>query len=64
MACKQKNLILSVKHRSGAVMIWGFLAASRPGHLVVTVLTVKSSIYQGSLEANERTSLASFLLNF
>lgn len=37
------------------VMVWGYLAASRLGHLSITDSTINSSLYQRVLEGSVRT---------
>ena len=54
-AFDQKSLIPTVKH-GGNVMVYGCLAASGPGQLAITELTMNSLSYQRVLEENVRPS--------
>lgn len=47
--CK-KNLIPTVKHDSGVVMIWVCPVDTCPGHLAVSESTMNSSVYQNILD--------------
>ena len=45
-AFEQKNLIPTVKHGGGSVMVWGCFAASGPGRLAIIDTTMNSALYQ------------------
>ncbi len=47
-----KNLIPTVKHGGGSVMVWGYFAASGAGRLAIIEGTVNSALYQRILQEN------------
>ena len=49
---QKKNVIPTVKHGGGSVMVWGCLAASGPGGFAVTDGTMNSALYQKILKEN------------
>ncbi|KAF7640693.1 hypothetical protein LDENG_00022540, partial [Lucifuga dentata] len=56
-AFQKKNIIPTVKHGGGSVMVWGCFAASGPGRLAVIDGTMNSAIYQEILKENVRPSV-------
>ena len=55
-AFNQKNLVPTVKHGGGSIMVWGCFAASGPGQLEVLEGTMDSAYYQGILDRNIKQS--------
>ena len=53
----KKNIIPTVKHGGGSVMVWGCFAASGPGRLAVIDGTMNSALYQKILKENVRPSV-------
>ncbi|KAF7645836.1 hypothetical protein LDENG_00197530 [Lucifuga dentata] len=53
-AFQKKNIILTVKHGGGSVMVWGCFAASGPGRLAIIDGTMNSALYQKILKENVR----------
>lgn len=49
---KEKHLIPTVKHSDGQVMVQASFAATAPGYLAVTEVTMNSSVHQRILEGN------------
>lgn len=62
-AFDHKNLIPTVKHGGGNIMVWGSFAASGPGQLTIIESTMNSSLYQRVLEDNVRPSVGKLKLN-
>ncbi|XP_075444851.1 uncharacterized protein LOC142488342 isoform X3 [Ascaphus truei] len=60
---EQKNLIPTVKHGDGSVMVWGCFAASGPGRLAIIDTTMNSALYQKILEENVGPSVCELKLN-
>ena len=56
-AFHSKNLIPTVKHGGGSVMVWGCFAASGPGRLAIIEGTMNSALYQRILQENVRLSV-------
>ena len=56
-AFHKKNIIPTVKHGGGSVMVWGCFAASGPGRLAVIDGTMNSALYQKILKENVRPSV-------
>ncbi len=56
-AFQLKNLIPSVKHGGGSIMVWACFAASWPGQPAITDGTMNSELYQQILKENVRTSV-------
>ncbi|KAF7643297.1 hypothetical protein LDENG_00242120, partial [Lucifuga dentata] len=56
-AFQKKNIIPTVKHGGGSVMVWGCFAASGPGRLAVIDGTMNSALYQKILKENVRPSV-------
>uniref|UniRef100_A0A8C4TBF5 Transposase n=1 Tax=Erpetoichthys calabaricus TaxID=27687 RepID=A0A8C4TBF5_ERPCA len=54
---QHKNLMPSVKHGGGSVMVWACFAASGPGQLAFIDGTMNSELYQRILKENVRTSV-------
>uniref|UniRef100_A0A803J4T6 Uncharacterized protein n=1 Tax=Xenopus tropicalis TaxID=8364 RepID=A0A803J4T6_XENTR len=52
---QHKNLILSVKHGGGSVLVWAFFVASGPGRLAINDGTMNSELYQRILKENVKT---------
>ncbi len=52
-----KNLIPSVKHGGGSIMVWAFFAASWPGQPAITDGTMNSELFQQIIKENIRTSV-------
>ncbi len=48
----KKNIIPTVKHGGGSVMVWGCFAASEPGRLAIIDGTMNSALYQKILKEN------------
>ncbi len=53
-AFHKKNIIPTVKHGGGSVMVWGCFAASGPGWLAIIDGTMNSALYQKILTENVR----------
>lgn len=49
-AFDKKNITPTVNHGGSSVMVWGRVAASGPGRLVVTDGTMNSALYQKVLK--------------
>uniref|UniRef100_A0A9J8AH52 Transposase Tc1-like domain-containing protein n=1 Tax=Cyprinus carpio carpio TaxID=630221 RepID=A0A9J8AH52_CYPCA len=58
----KKNIIPTVKHGGGSVMVWGCFAASGPGRLVISDGTMNSALYQKILKKNVRLSVCDLKL--
>ncbi len=58
----KKNIILTVKHGGGSVMVWGCFAASGPGWLAIIDGTMNSALYQKILKENVRPSVCDLKL--
>lgn len=56
-AFQKKNIIPTVKHGGGSVMVLGCFAASGPGRLAVIDGTMNSALYQKILKENVRPSV-------
>ncbi len=56
-AFQLKNLIPSVKHGGGSIMVWACFAASWPGQPAIIDGTMNSELYQQILKENVRTSV-------
>ncbi len=56
-AFHKKNIIPTVKHGGGSVMVWGCFAASGPGRLAIIDGTMNSALYQKTLKENVRPSV-------
>ncbi|KAF7645375.1 hypothetical protein LDENG_00205850 [Lucifuga dentata] len=54
---QHQNLISSVKHGGGRIMVWACLAASGPGPLAIIDGTMNSQLYQQILQENVRKSV-------
>ncbi len=61
-AFHKKNIIPTVKHGGGSVMVWGCIAASGPGWLAIIDGTMNSALYQKILKENVRLSLCDLKL--
>lgn len=61
-AFQEKNLIPTVKHRGGSVMVWGCFPAAGPGQVTVTESTMNSAVYQRVLEEHVRPSVETLTL--
>uniref|UniRef100_A0A3Q3J790 Tc1-like transposase DDE domain-containing protein n=1 Tax=Monopterus albus TaxID=43700 RepID=A0A3Q3J790_MONAL len=57
IAFQEKNLIPTVKHGGGSVMVWGCFAAAGPGQLTIIESTMNSTVYQKVLEEHVRPSV-------
>ncbi len=53
----KKDIIPTVKHGGGSVMVWGCFAASGPGRLAIIDDTMNSSLYQKILKENVQPSV-------
>ncbi len=58
----KKNIIPTVKHGGGSVMVWGCFAASGPGWLAIIDGTMNSALYQKILRENVRPSVCDLKL--
>lgn len=56
-AFENKNLIPTVKHGGGNVMVWGCFSAAGPGQLTIIESTMNFVLYQRVLEENVRPSV-------
>uniref|UniRef100_A0A8C5R032 Transposase n=1 Tax=Leptobrachium leishanense TaxID=445787 RepID=A0A8C5R032_9ANUR len=56
-AHQHQNLIPTVKHGGGSIMVWGCFAASGPGRIVVIDGKMNSRVYQDILQENIRPSV-------
>uniref|UniRef100_A0A8C5PUM9 Transposase Tc1-like domain-containing protein n=1 Tax=Leptobrachium leishanense TaxID=445787 RepID=A0A8C5PUM9_9ANUR len=56
-AHQHQNLIPTVKHGRGSIMVWGCFAASGPGRIVVIDGKINSRVYQDILQENVRPSV-------
>uniref|UniRef100_A0A8C5Q6P7 Transposase n=1 Tax=Leptobrachium leishanense TaxID=445787 RepID=A0A8C5Q6P7_9ANUR len=56
-AHQHQNLIPTVKHGGGSIMVWGCFAASGPGLIVVIDGKMNSRVYQDILQENVRPSV-------
>uniref|UniRef100_A0A8C5WC64 Uncharacterized protein n=1 Tax=Leptobrachium leishanense TaxID=445787 RepID=A0A8C5WC64_9ANUR len=54
-AHQHQNLIPSVKHGGGSIMVWGCFAASGPGQIVVIDGKMNFRVYQDILQENENS---------
>ena len=61
-AFDKKNIMPTVKHGGGSVMVWFCFAASGPGQLAVIDGTINSAVYQKILKANVRPSVRALKL--
>ncbi len=61
-AFHKKNIIPTVKHGGGSVMVWGCFAASGPGWLAIIDGTMNSALYQKILKEKFRPSLCDLKL--
>ncbi len=61
-AFHKKNIIPTVKHGGGSVMVWGCFAASGPGWLAIIDGTMNSALYQKILKENVRPSVCDLKL--
>lgn len=61
-AFDKKNMMPTVKHGGGNVMVWGCFAASGPGQLVVIEGKMNSAVYQKILKENVWTSVCALKL--
>ncbi len=61
-AFHKKNIIPTVKHGGGSVMVWGCFAASGPGLLAIIDGTMNSALYQKILKENVRLSVCDLKL--
>ncbi len=57
-----KNILPTVKHGAGSVMVWGCFAASGPGWLAIIDGTMNSALYQKILKENVRLSVCDLKL--
>ncbi len=62
-AFHKKNIIPTVKHGGGSVMVWGCFAASGPGLIAIIDGTMNSALYQKILKENVRPSVCDLKLN-
>ncbi len=56
-AFHKKNIIPTVKHGGGSVMVWGCFAALGPRRLGIIDVTMNSALYQKILKENVRPSV-------
>jgi hypothetical protein len=56
-AFEQKNLIPTVKHGGGGIIVWGCFATSGPGQFAIIESTMNSILYQRIIEENVRPSV-------
>uniref|UniRef100_A0A3B3R2T1 Tc1-like transposase DDE domain-containing protein n=1 Tax=Paramormyrops kingsleyae TaxID=1676925 RepID=A0A3B3R2T1_9TELE len=56
-AHQHQDLIPTVKHGGGSIMVWGCFAASGPGRIVVIDGKMNSRVYQDILQENVRPSV-------
>ncbi len=61
-AVHKKNIIPTVRHGGGSVMVWGCFAASGPGRLAIIDGTMNSALYQKILKENVRPSVCDLKL--
>ncbi len=61
-AFHKKNIIPTVKHGGGSVMVGGCFAASGPGQLAIIDGTMNSALYQKILKENVRPSVCDLKL--
>ncbi|MBN3326397.1 LNP protein, partial [Atractosteus spatula] len=61
-ALQHQNLILTVKHGGGSIMVWGCFAASGPGWLAIIEGPMHSKLYQDILQQNVRESVCDLKL--
>ncbi len=61
-AFHKKNVIPTVKHGGGRVMVWGYFAALGPGWLAIIDGTMNSALYQKILKENVRPSVCDLKL--
>ncbi len=61
-AFHKKNIIPTVKHGGGSVMVWGCFAASGPGRLAIIDGIMNSALYQKILKENVRPSVCDLKL--
>uniref|UniRef100_A0A9J8BH47 Transposase n=1 Tax=Cyprinus carpio carpio TaxID=630221 RepID=A0A9J8BH47_CYPCA len=57
-----KNIIATVKHGGGSVMVWGCFAASGPVRLTIIDGIMNSALYQKILKENVRPSVCDLKL--
>ncbi len=61
-AFHKKNIIPTVKHGDGSVMVWGCFAASGPGRLAIIDGIMNSALYHKILKENVRPSVCDLKL--
>ncbi len=61
-AFHKKNIIPTVKHGGGSVMVWGCFAAAGPGWFAIIDGTMNSALYQKILKENVRPSVCDLKL--
>ncbi len=61
-AFHKKNIITTVKHGGGSVVVWGCFAASGPGGLAIIDGTMNSALYKKILKENVRLSVCDLKL--
>ncbi|KAF7649459.1 hypothetical protein LDENG_00141170, partial [Lucifuga dentata] len=52
----KKNLVLTVKHGGGSILVWACFAAGGPGNLTVIDSLMNSSVYQSILDEHVKVS--------
>ena len=62
-AHQHQNLISTVKHGGGSIMVWGCFTASGPGQLAIIDGKTNSQVYQDILQENVRLSVRQLKLN-
>ncbi len=58
----QKNIIPTVKHGGGSVIVWGCFAVSAPGRLSIIDGTMNSALYQKIMKKNVQPSVCDLKL--
>lgn len=56
-AFQEKNLIPTVKHGGGSILVWGCFAAAGPGQLTIIESIMNSTVYQRVLEEHVKPSV-------
>ena len=56
-AFQENNLMPTVKHGGGSVMVWGCFAAARPGQLTTIESTMNTTVSQRVLKKHVRPSV-------
>lgn len=56
-ASHKKNIIATVKHDGGSVMVWGYFAASGPERQVIIDRNMNSALHQKVMKENLRLSV-------